>query len=126
MSPGASPEASPDGPDSAALLLVATEWWKASRRLLRLTAEAAPGRMERERAQLTYASRRIGAALAAADLRMVEHDGQPYSPALPAEPVNPEDFDTDEGLFVADTIEPTILRAGRILLRGKVVLRAGG
>ena len=110
-------------PNLGALLLLATEWWKSSRRLLRLTAEAAPERMERERAQLTYASRRVGEALAALDMRVVEHDGQPYSPTLPAEPVNPEDFATDEGLVVADTVEPTVLRAGRILRRGKVVLR---
>ena len=112
-----------DDPSIDAVLLLATEWWKTSRRLLRLAAEVTPERVERERSQFTYASRRIAAALTALDLRMVEHDGQPYSPTLPAEPVNPEDFDTDEGLAVLDTVEPTILRAGRILRRGKVVLR---
>ena len=112
-----------EDPGTDAVLLLATEWWRTSRRLLRLAAAAAPERVERERSQLTYASRRIGTALAALDLRLVEHDGQPYSPTLPAEPVNPEDFDTDEGLAVLDTVEPTILRAGRIVRRGKVVLR---
>ena len=111
--------------DVETLALLATEWWKASRRLVRLAAEAAPDRLERERSQLTYAARRIGTALAAHELRLVEHDGQAYSPNLPAEPVNPEDFATEEGLVVAETIEPTILRAGRILRRGKVVLRQG-
>ena len=113
-------------PKVATVILLVTEWWKSSRRLLRLVAEAAPERTERERAQLTYASRRIGEALAALDLRLVEHDGQPYSPAMPAEPVNPEDFATEEGLVVTDTVEPTVLRAGRILRRGKVVLKAKG
>ena len=112
-----------DDPTTDALLLLATEWWRTSRRLLRLAAEAAPERIERERSQFTYASRRIAAALAVLDVRLVEHDGQPYAPTLPAEPVNPEDFDTDEGLSVLDTVEPTILRSGRILRRGKVVLR---
>ena len=118
-----------EGPVLDALLLLATEWWKSTRRLLRLAAEGepggpgGPGRIERERAQATYASRRIGAALAALDIRMVDHDGQPFSPALPAEPVNPEDFGAGDNLAVAETLEPTILRAGRILRRGKVVLR---
>lgn len=110
-------------PARAAVLLLATEWWKSTRRLLRLTLEAAPGRMERERAQATYAGRRIAAALAALGLRLADHDGQPYSPGMPAEPVNPEDFETEEGLVVADTLEPTVLLEGRILVRGKVVLR---
>ena len=112
-----------DDPALDAVLLLATEWWKSTRRLLRLAAEAAPERVERERAQATYASRRIGTILAALDVRMVDHDGQPFSPALPAEPVNPEDFGAGDNLVVADTLEPTILRAGRILRRGKVVLR---
>ena len=107
----------------AALLLLATEWWKTNRRLLRLATEAAPARLERERAQAAYATRRIEAALDALGLRLADHTGQPYSPGLPAEPVNPEDFDSEEGLEVADTIEPTVLEHGRILQRGKVVLR---
>ena len=104
------------------VVLLAAEWWKANRRLLRLAAEAAPERLDRERAQAAYAGRRIEAALAALGLRLAEHTGQPYSPGLPAEPVNPEDFATEEGLEVADTIEPTILQDGRILVRGKVAL----
>ncbi len=113
------------GPDPAreAVLMLATEWWKASRRLLRLAAEAGPDRAPRERAQAAYAGRRIAAALAGLGLRLADHDGQAYSPGLPAEPVNPEDFASEEGLVVADTIEPTILQDGRIAVRGKVVLR---
>ena len=110
----------------ATLLLLAAEWWKTNRRLLRLAAEAAPARLERERAQAAYATRRIEAALEASGLRLADHTGQPYSPGLPAEPVNPEDFETEEGLEVADTIEPTVLEHGRILQRGKVVLRRAG
>lgn len=106
-----------------ALCIVATEWWKCSQRLVRLTFEAAPGRVERERAQLTYAGRRIGQALKALGLQMREFDGQPWSVSLPAEPVNPEDFGAEDELEVAETLEPTILRDGRIVSRGKVVLR---
>jgi hypothetical protein len=110
----------------AILVLLATEWWKSNRRLLRLAAEAVPTRLERERAQVAYAARRIEAALEASGLRLADHTGQAYSPSLPAEPVNPEDFETEEGLEVADTIEPTVLEHGRILQRGKVVLRRAG
>ena len=106
-----------------AILLLAAEWWKSHRRLLRLVAETAPERIERERAQANYAARRIGTALEALGIRLADHTGQAYSPALPAEPVNPEDFDTDEGLTVAETLEPTILLEGRIVRRGKVILR---
>ena len=109
-----------------ALLLLAAEWWKSNRRLLRLAAEAQPGRLERERAQAAYSTRRIEAALDGVGLRLADHTGQPFSPSLPAEPVNPEDFAGEDGLEVADTVEPTVLEHGRILRRGKVVLRRAG
>lgn len=125
------PEAAAAGADGdegrqAALCLLATEWWKSSRRLLRLALEAAPGRLERERAQVLYSMRRIEEALQAQGYRLHGFDGQAYSPSLPVEPVNPEDFSTEEGLVVAETIEPTILRDGRILVRGRVVLAEHG
>lgn len=115
--------ATADGERQATLLLLAVEWWKANRRLLRLAAEAAPGRLERERAQAAYATRRIEAALDAQGVRLLDHAGEPFSPALPAEPVNPEDFEGEEDLDVADTVEPTVVGDGRVLRRGKVVLR---
>ena len=51
-------------------------------------------------------------------VRLVTHDGMPFTPQLPAEPVIPEDFDTDEGLLVRETLEPTVLLDGRIVARG--------
>jgi hypothetical protein len=108
--------------DGQALALVASEWFKAARRLMRLTQETSPDRIERERAQLAYASSRINGVLSQSGLRMVTHEGTAFSPQLPAEPVNPEDFDNEEGLVVQETLEPTILLHGRVIARGRVVL----
>ncbi len=105
------------------LAMLATEWFKAARRVLKLAIEAAPHRYERERAQLSYSYGRIQETLTLQGIRIHEFDGQPYSPSLPAEALNPEDFENEEGLVVAETVEPTILLEGRILLRGKVVLK---
>ncbi len=105
-----------------ALALLATEWFKTSRRALRLTNDTAPARMERERAQLAYSTRRVGEALASHGIHYREYKDEPYSPSIPAEPVNPEDFETEEGLCILETVEPTVLHEGRILMRGKVVL----
>ena len=102
---------------------LATEWFKAARRALKLAIEAAPHRYERERAQISYSYGRVQETLTLQGLRFHEFDGQPYSPSLPAEALNPEDFENEEGLVVAETVEPTILLDGRILMRGKVVLK---
>ena len=84
-----------------ALALVASEWFRAARRLMRLTQETSPSRVERERAQLAYTLSRIDGVLAQNGLRMVTHEGAEFSPQLPAEPVNPEDFEHEEGLVGA-------------------------
>ena len=111
---------SDEGADALALL--ASEWFKTARRLSRLTLEAAPGRLERERAQLSYSQALVEGTLAKHGLRLVLHDGLPFSPQIPAEPVNLEDFGSDEGLVVSDTLEPTVIFNGRVLARGLVVL----
>jgi hypothetical protein len=109
-----------------ALALVAIEWFKSARRLMRLTQETSPARVERERAQLAYALSRVDSILAQNGLRMVTHEGTEFSPELPAEPVNPEDFDNEEGLVVQETLEPTVLLHGRVVARGRVVLARAG
>ena len=74
---------------------------------------------------MTYSQRRVEDVLEKQGIRLVTHDGAPFSAEVPAEPVNPEDFDTDEGLVVSETIEPTVIFDGRILARGLVVLAKG-
>jgi hypothetical protein len=104
------------------LALVASEWFKTARRLARLVNEGPSGRVERERAQLAYSRNRIETLLAQSGLRMVTHDGISYTSQLPPEPMNPEDFETDEGLIVKKTLEPTVIYDGRVIVRGQVVL----
>ena len=105
-----------------ALALLASEWFKAARRLSRLAQQAAPAQAERERAQLAYSRTVVNDALAEHGLRLVLHDGAAFTAQLPAEPVNPEDFDCEESLRVRETLEPTVIHAGRIVARGRVVL----
>lgn len=107
------------------MALLASEWFRTARRLARLTQDAAPARLERERAQLLYSQGKVEMALAELGVRLVTHDGAQFSPELPAEPVNPEDFDTEEGLLVTETLEPTVIHNGRVVARGRVVLARG-
>ena len=116
----------PRDAEAQTIALLAGEWFKAARRLSRIVQDTTPARQERERAQLDFAWCRIERALAGHGMRIVMHDGQAYSPQLPAEPVNPEDFDGEEGLVVAETIEPTVLLEGRIIARGRIVLAQAG
>jgi hypothetical protein len=110
------------GNSEETICLLASEWWKASFRLLRLVRDAAPTRAQREAATAEYAYRRIEDALNGHGIQLVDHNGKMYGPSMAAEPVNPEDFAGEEDLIVLDTIEPTIMRNGTIIRRGKVVI----
>ncbi len=105
-----------------AMALLASEWFKATRRLLSLTEQAARSRHEREVARSAYAGGQVETALSRFGLKLVTYEGLAFSPDLPAEPVNPEDFDTEDGLCVRETLEPTVVRDGRVIARGRVVL----
>lgn len=108
-----------------AMALMASEWFKTARRLSRLTQDIALGRLKRERAQLAYSQNQVEGLLAEVGMRMVTHDGMSYTPQVPAEPVNPEDFATEDGLVIRETLEPTVLHEGRVVVRGRVVLERG-
>jgi len=55
-------------------------------------------------------------------MRVVTFDGEPWSPALPASPINPDDVDTPDAI-VDVTIEPTIMGPNAPIIAGKVLLR---
>lgn len=106
----------------AEMCLLATEWWKLANRVMRLCYEFAPDRAVREQAMVQYARRRIASMLSEHDLRMIDHTGAAYSPSIPAEPVNGEEFNSADELVVIDMIEPTIMRGTRIVSRGRVAV----
>lgn len=114
-------------PDEIAqvVALLTSEWFKTSRRLSRLTKDVAPARMDRERAQLNYSQTRVEAALGELGVRLLTHEGSVFSAEIPAEPVNVEDFDSEDGLVVQETLEPTVVHDGRIISRGLIVLARG-
>jgi hypothetical protein len=108
-----------------ALALVATGWFKAARRARRIaerrrqpewngSARSAPTRRDtsgRSSPDSTSAWRSSWAS--------------PILPSCLSSRLIPEDFDTEKGLVARETIDPTILHDGRVLMRGKVVLAKG-
>lgn len=105
-----------------ALAVLASEWFKTARRLSRITQQATPTHAERERAQIAYSKTLVEDALAENGIRLVTYEGVPFTPQLPAEPINPEDFGSEEELRVHETLEPTVVQEGRVIARGRVVL----
>jgi hypothetical protein len=112
-------------PMADALALAATEHWRAARRLLRLASDLDPARLPREEAALRFGLNQLHGAMETLGMRISTFDGMVWTPEIPVEPVNADDFEDEAGLVVHETLEPTVLFNGRILRRGKVVLRKG-
>jgi len=56
-------------------------------------------------------------------LKLVNLEGQTFSPGMAATPLNIEDFGPDEILLVDQMVEPVILGSEGVLRTGTVMLR---
>lgn len=72
--------------------------------------------------QFAWFSKRVMKALDAAGLRIVDLDGQLYDPGMAVTPLNIEDFEADDILYVAQTMEPIIMQENAVIKTGTVIL----
>jgi hypothetical protein len=73
-------------------------------------------------ATIRNSEKKFTAVLEKMGLRIVSCEGQEYSPNLPITVINSDDFTSNEGLYVVQMIEPTIMIEDKIINIGKVIL----
>ena len=72
--------------------------------------------------QFTWFSKKVLKALDEAELRIVDVVGQPYDPGMAVTPLNIEDFETDDILYVVQMMEPIIMNGDCVVKTGTVIL----
>lgn len=72
--------------------------------------------------QYAWFSKKVSKALEEANLKLVVFEGQTYDPGMAATPLNIDDFETNDLLYVLQTIEPTILQEDKVVKTGTVIL----
>ena len=72
--------------------------------------------------QFTWFTKRVTKALDEAGLRIVDVNGQLYDPGMAVTPLNIEDFETEDILFVVQTMEPIIMQDNAVIKPGTVIL----
>jgi hypothetical protein len=107
--------------DPGALAELAVHYWKLCLALERELAFAPEARVQSGEATLRFARRKLDSILDGQSMRLVTFDGEPWSPALPASPLNPEDVEGDA--VVDTTIEPTIMGPSSPIVAGTILLR---
>ena len=73
--------------------------------------------------QYSWFSKKVDAALEIAGLHIVNLVGQPFNIGMAVTPLNLNDFEPDEPLFVDQMIEPVIMDCEHVVKTGTVLLR---
>ncbi len=72
--------------------------------------------------QFAWFSKKVTKALDDAGLRIIDVAGQLYDPGMAVTPLNIEDFETDDILYIAQTMEPIIMQENTVVKTGTVIL----
>lgn len=107
---------------SEALLDLAVEGWRIARLFARVLTKLDAGDGARYTNQVRYFIKRVEESLEAADLRLVNLEGQPYDTGLPAIALNIQDFAPDDSLYVDQMLEPVIMGPQGVIKTGTIIL----
>ncbi len=72
--------------------------------------------------QFAWFSKKVMKALDDSGFRIVSVDGQLYDPGMAVTPLNIEDFETDDILYITQTMEPIIMQNDSVIKTGTVIL----
>lgn len=109
-----------------ALLNLAVEGWRLARLFSRILTKLDAGEGARYTNQVRYFVKRVEESLEAANLRLVNLEGQPYDTGLPATALNIDDFAPDDCLYVDQMLEPVIMGPQQVVKIGTIMLRKVG
>lgn len=92
-----------------ALLDLVVEGWRFARVSARMIDRLDVGDSNRHASSLRYFVRRMETIMGACGLSIVNLEGQPYDPGIPASAMNLGDFGADVPLLIDQMIEPVIM-----------------
>ena len=70
--------------------------------------------------------RKVNDALTTAGLRCIDLEGQEYTEGLPVFPINIDDFDSEDWLYIEKMLEPIIMENDHLMKSGTVILGKKG
>ena len=78
---------------------------------------------EKYRSQYTWFAKRVNKALEEADLHIRDLKGQPYDTGMAVTPLNLEEFDPGDTLYIDQMIVPVVMQGDKVYRSGTVLLR---
>lgn len=105
------------------LIDMAVESWRITRLFTRIINKLDAGESGRYINQLRYFQKKLEENLDAANLRIVNVEGQPFDPGIAASALNLGDFAPDDSLLIEQMVEPIIMSPEGLKRQGIVILR---
>lgn len=101
---------------------IASEAWRFHGVFERMLSKMDPMQAERYANQYAWFLKKVDAALVGAGLRMVSVEGQPFDPGMAVTPLNIDDFDAQDELYVQQMIQPILMEGDAVRRMGVVML----
>ena len=105
------------------IIAIAIEYWRLVKVLERLLNTLDANESKRYQGKIRWFSKKTEEALTTAGLRIVNYEGHRYDPGIPASPINLEDFQPDDKLYITQMLEPVIVDTeGNVVKTGTIAI----
>lgn len=104
------------------LIAIASELFR-----FRRVFEKAVGKLDMDEqskymSQYSWFHKKVTKALEDANLKLLNPEGQWYDPGMAVTPLNIDEFEADDNLYICQTIEPIIMQNDKVFKTGTVIL----
>lgn len=72
--------------------------------------------------QFSWFAKRVDKAMMEAGLKLLSMEGKLYDPGMAVTPLNIEEFEKDDDLYIEQMIEPIIMKDNKLYKMGTVIL----
>ena len=105
-----------------AIIDLAVEAWRFRRVFNKAMSKLDAGECTRYLSQFNWFVRKVHDALEKANMRIVNIEGQAYDPGQAVVPMNIDDFEGEDILYVDQLIEPIIMKGDKVVKTGSAIL----
>ncbi len=104
------------------LISIATELFRFERVFEKAVSKLELSEQAKYLSQFSWFKKKVNKALEDSNLRIVDLEGKLYDPGMAVTPLNIDEFEEEDQLYVAQTIEPIIMQNDTLYKMGTVIL----
>ena len=105
------------------IVSMAIEFWRMSKLLEHIIPQLDARNQSRYISKVNWFIKKTNESLQSAGYHIENYENHSYDPGIPATPINLDEFDSNENLYVAQMIEPVIMDSdGNVISSGTITL----